>query len=144
MKNKTYLLNVLLAAVTFGALLVCLLVRTFAPAVNLPVLDIPNMTALSVAALILNSFLEPKAGGNRILRAVLAALTFGLLPLAAGFAGPGEAVKLALVGAAVFTAAAELFGSMEKRMASGGIGKVSLVIGGFGLYLAAQCFAGWI
>lgn len=144
MKKNQYLLCVLLAVVTFAALLVCLLVGVFAPAVNLPKLDIPNMVALSVAALLLNSFLAPNAKECWISRGVFAALTFGLLPLAAGLAGPGEAVKLALVGAAVFSVTAALYGSMEKRMASGGIPKISLMIGAVGLYLAAQCFAGWI
>lgn len=144
MKNRTYLLNTLLAAVMFAALLVCLLVETFAPAVNLPELDIPGMVALSVISLLLDSFLAPKAKRCWLSQTVLAAMTFGLLPLAAGFAGVLEAVKLALVGAVVFTVTAALFTSMEKRMASGGIGKVSLLIGGLGLYLAAQCFAGWI
>lgn len=144
MKKNQYSSSVLLAAVTLLALLVCVAVDAFAPAVNLPKLDIPNMVALSVIALVLSELLAPGTKGCWISQALFAALTFGLLPLAAGFAGVCEAVKLALVGAVVFPVTAALFASMEKRMASGGISKVSLVIGAFGLYLAAQCFAGWL
>ena len=55
MKKQTYLLNTLLAAVLGVALLVAVLVRTFAPIVILPKLDIPNMVLLSLAALLADS-----------------------------------------------------------------------------------------
>ena len=143
MKNQ-FTRNILLAAVTGTALLICLLVRAFAPAVNLPRLDIPNLTALCLLALLLESSVVTDDRRFCWVQTVLAAVTFGLLPLAAGFAGPLDGLKLALVGAAVFTVTAVLFDSMEKRMASGGISKISLWIGAVGLFLAVQCFAGWI
>ena len=43
MKNKTYFLNTMLTAVVGAALLICVLVRTFAPIVIIPELDIPNI-----------------------------------------------------------------------------------------------------
>ena len=41
MKNKMYLLNTMLAAVLGIALLIAVLVRTFAPIIILPALNIP-------------------------------------------------------------------------------------------------------
>ena len=51
MKEKTYLLNILLAAVVGLALLACMVVKAFLPAVSLPGLDLPMLTALSLRAL---------------------------------------------------------------------------------------------
>ena len=47
MKNKTYLLNTMLAAVLTLALLIAVLVRTFFPIIIIPALDLPNMVLIS-------------------------------------------------------------------------------------------------
>lgn len=73
---------------------------------------------------------------------MLAALAFGILPLAAGFAVVKEALKLALLGAVVFTACAWIFDSMEDRLTSGPAAKAAPVLSVLVLYLAAQCFTG--
>ena len=61
MKNKTYILNTLLAAVLGLVLLACQLVRTFAPLVIIPSLDVPNLVLLSLVVLVLDNYLAPKA-----------------------------------------------------------------------------------
>ena len=71
-------------------------------------------------------------------------MTFGLLPFAAGFAALENVWKLALVGGVVFTAVTFLFTSIQDRLSSGPIAKAAPVLSAFGLYLAAQCFAGII
>ena len=144
MKNSKYFLNTALAAVLGVALLIVTLVRTFVPMAVLPRLDIPNMVLLSVAALLLEHYLTGGSKGGYVGVFLLAALTFGLLPLAAFFAQPMEACKLAAVGGCVFTLSAWLFRSMQDRLSSGPVAKIAPVMGALGIYLASQCFAGII
>ena len=142
MKKNTYLLNTLLAVVLGGALLIAVLVRTFAPIIIIPALDIPNMVLVSLAALLLDHYLAPDAKRCWICIPVLSVVTFGLLPFAACFVGAAEAVKLAVLGGVVFTATAWLFTSIQDRLSSGPACKAAPVVSAFGLYLASQCFMG--
>lgn len=142
MKEKHYLLNTLLAAVLGLALAVCVLLRTFMPTVILPKLDIPAMVLVSLAALVLNHYMAPNTGRRLICSAVLAAVTFGLLPWCAGFVTGAEALKLGLFGGIVFAVIAALFGSIQDRLSTGPAAKLAPVLSALGLYLAAQCFAG--
>ena len=61
MKNKMYLLNTLLAAVLAVAAVAAVLVRTFAPAVIIPQMDIPDMVLISLVALLIDHYLAPGA-----------------------------------------------------------------------------------
>jgi len=142
MKNNTYLLNTLLAAVLGLALLVAVLVRAFAPIIIIPQLDIPNMVLVSLAALLLDHYMAPGAKRCWIRIPVLSVVTFGLLPWAACFVGAMEAVKLAVAGGIVFTVTAWLFTSIQDRLSSGPACGAAPVVSAFGLYLAAQCFMG--
>ena len=142
MNKKTYTLNTLLAAVLGIVLLACVLVRTFAPRMILPQLDIPAMTLISLAALLLDHYLAPGAKRCYICIPVFAAITFGVLPFAACFVGAGEALKLAVLGAVVFTCVTWLFSSMMDRLSSGPAAKLAPVLSALGLYLAVQCFMG--
>lgn len=144
MKNKTYFLNTMLTAVLGAVLFAAVLVRTFAPAIILPQLDIPNMVLLSLMALLLDHYLAPGAKRCYICIPVFSAIAFGLLPFAACFVGALDAVKLAVLGCAVFTATTWLFSSMEDRLSSGPGAKAAPVVSAVGLYLAAQCFMGII
>lgn len=142
MKNKTYILNTLLAAVLGLSLLVCQLVRAFAPLVILPELGVPNLVLLSLIALVLDHYLAPGADRCYICIPVFAALTFGLLPWAAGFTAAGEALKLALLGGAVFTAITWLYTSIQDRLSSGPAAKAAPVLSALGMYLACQVLMG--
>ena len=144
MKNKTYTLNTLLAAVLSVALLVCVLVRTLAPRMILPQLDIPNMVLISLVALVLDHYIAPGAKRCYICIPVFAAITFGLLPFAACFAGIWDALKLALAGAAVFTLVTLLYSTIQDRLSSGPVAKAAPILSALGLYLAFQAFAGMI
>ena len=144
MKNKTYILNTLLAAVLGLALLVAVFVRTFNPNIIIPSLDIPNLVLISLVALVADHYLAPGAKRCYICIPVFSAVTFGLLPFAACFVGMGEAVKLAVVGGAVFTLVTWLFSSIQERLSSGPAAKAAPVLSALGLYLAFQCFAGMI
>ena len=95
-------------------------------------------------ALLADHYLAPKAGRCYICIPVLAAVTFGLLPFAAGIIGADQILKVAVVGAVVFTVTTFLFTSMADRLASGPKAHAAAFLSAFGLYLAAQCFAGMI
>ena len=142
MNKKTYTLNTLLAAALGLALLTCQLVRTFAPLVILPALDVPNLVLLSLVVLVLDHYLAPKADRCYICIPVFAALTFGLLPWAAGFATGAEALKLALLGGVAFTAITWLYTSIQDRISSGPAAKAAPVLSALGMYLACQVLMG--
>ena len=144
MKNNQYFLSTLLAVVLFVACAVALLVRVWIPAAVFPALNIPNMVAISVIALLLEHFLT---GGNPrcyICIPVFSALSFGILPLMAGFACQHDFWKYGLVGGVVFTVTTFLFTSAQDRLLTGPKAKAAMVVTGLGIYLAAQCFAGII
>lgn len=143
MNKKTYTLNTLLAAVLGIALLICVVVRTFWPRMILPVVDIPNMVLISLIALLLDHYLAPGAERCYICVPVFSAITFGLLPFAGCFVGAGEALKLAVLGAVVFTAVTWIFSSMMDRLSSGPAAKYAPFMSALGLYLAVQCFMGF-
>lgn len=142
MNKKTYTLNTLLAIVLGAVLLVCILVRTFAPRMILPQLDVISMTAVSLAVLLLDHYLAPGAKRCYICIPVFSAITFGLLPFAACLVGAGEALKLAVLGAVVFTVLTWTFSSMMDRLSTGPEAKLAPVMSAMGLYLAVQCFMG--
>ena len=104
MKNNKFLLHMILAAVLFVALTIGLLVRVWLPAAIIPPLNIPNMVALSVIALLLEHFLTKGNPRCYICIPVFGALCFGILPLMAGFACQHTFWKFGLVGAVVVTA----------------------------------------
>ena len=142
MKKNQYFLNTALALVVLIACAVCALVRTFLPAAVLPHLDIPNMGALALAALLVDHYVAKGAKRCYICIPVLSALTFGLLPYCAGFATGMEALKLAILGGVTFTAVTWLFSAMEDRLSSGPAAKAAPILSAVGLYLTLQCFIG--
>ena len=142
MKNRNYLLNTLLAAVVAVALLAIILVRTFLPNFVIPKPGIPNLMLLSLIALLLDHYLAPGAQRCYICIPVFALVTFGLLPWIAGYVPAGGVWKLAIAGAAVFTAATFLFSSICERLSSGPASKAAPIVSAIGLYFAAQCLAG--
>ena len=144
MKKNQYFLNTVLAVVVFVACAIALLVRVWLPAAVLLPLNIPNMVALSVIALLLEHFLAKHNPRCYICIPVFSALTFGILPLVAGFACQHDFWKFGLVGAVVFTAATFLFTSAQDRLLSGPKAGAAMAITAIGIWLASQCFAGII
>lgn len=142
MKENKFFLNTALAVVVAVTMLVCLLLRTFIPAVVLPPLDIPNMVLLSLVALLADHYLAGGAKRCYVCVIALSAVTFGLLPYCACFAGVLEALKLGLVGAAVFAVTTWLFTSIQNRLSTGPVAKAAPILSALGLYLASQCFMG--
>jgi hypothetical protein len=75
MKEKRFFLNIALAVLLTVALLAELLLRTFAPAVVLPELNIPNMVALSLVALLLEFYMAPKGSDCYVCVVIFSALS---------------------------------------------------------------------
>lgn len=144
MKNKTYILNTLLIALLGVSALIAALVRAFAPIIIIPDLNVPNMVALSLVALLLDHYIAPEANRCYICIPVFSVLAFGLIPWAAGFAAPMAAVKLALVGGITFTVTTWLFSSIQERLSTGPAAKAAPFMSAFGLWLAAQALTGII
>ena len=144
MKNNKYLLSTILAIVVFIACAIALLVRVWLPAAIIPELNIPNMVALSVIALLIEHFLTKGNPRCYICIPVFGALVFGVLPLMAGFACQHDFWKFGLVGAVVFTAATFLFTSAQDRLLSGPKAGAAMTITAIGIWLASQCCAGII
>ena len=142
MKNKTYILNTVLALVLGVCLLAAVIVRTFAPVVIIPALNIPNMVLIALVALVIDHYIAPDAKRCYICIPVFSAITFGLLPYAAGFTVPVESLKLALAGGITFTVTTLLYSSIQDRLSSGPAAKAAPVVSAFGLYLASQCLTG--
>ena len=140
MKNKTYFLNTILAAVLGLILLGAVIVRTFLPLVIIPEWSIPSMVLVSLAALLADHYIAPCAKRCYICIPVFSAICFGLLPYAAAFTAPLESLKLAVVGACVFTVTTWLFTSMMDRISSGPKAKAAPIVSALGLWLAVQAF----
>ena len=144
MKKNQYFLNTVLAAVVFIVLAVMLIIRVVLPGAVLPPISIPNMVLVSVIALLLEHFLAPMNPRCYICIPVFSAITFGILPLMAGFACQHDFWKYGLVGGVVFTVTTFLFTSLTDRLLTGPKAKAALTVCSLGIYLAAQCFAGII
>ena len=142
MKNKTYTLNTVLTAVLTAVLAVMVVLRAFVPQLILPMFDIPTLTAISLAALVLDHYLAPNAKRCWICIPLFAALSFGILPWAAGMVAVKYLLGLALTGAVVFTVCTFVFTSIQDRLSSGPAAKLAPIMSAFGIWLAVQAFAG--
>ena len=96
---KKYLLNTFLTAVITLALLAMVITRAVFPIVVFPIVvfpgfGIPNLVLVSLVALLLDHYMAKDAPRCYICIPVLAFAAFALLPLAAGFAAPVEALLL--------------------------------------------------
>ena len=90
MKKKSCLINVALTGVLGVYLLVCVLVKSLFPGVILPELDIPHITLISLVTLLTAYYFTPDSKWNYSLIFVFSAVSYALLPAAAGITGPGS------------------------------------------------------
>ena len=112
--QEKYTLNTALAAVLGLGCLAAVLYRVFLSAAVLPAVGLPAAAACSLLALAAEAYLSkgvPRR--NWGLTLLLGALTFGLLPWAAGLTAGTEAVRFAVVGGAAFGALTFLFTSLR-------------------------------
>lgn len=142
MKEKTYFLNSLLAVFAGIALIVAMAVRVFVPIAFIPEPGIPELVLFSLIVLLFEHYLKKSGKRCYVCVFLLSAVTFGLLPWAAGFVPAKEIWKAALAGGIVFTATSWIFTSMQERMNSGKSSKLAPVVNALGLYLAVQGLMG--
>lgn len=142
MKKNPFLLSVSLVAVLFMALAACLLIRVWLPAAILPTLNIPNMVLLSVLALLLEHFIARGNPRCYWATAIFGVLSFGVLPLMAGFACIHTFWKFGIIGGCVFTVTTFLFTSATERLLTGPKARLAVILTAFGIWLASQCFMG--
>jgi hypothetical protein len=139
---KKYMLSTFLAAVSTAALLAMVIARAVCPILVFPGFGVPNLVLISLLALLLDHYIVKDAKRCYICIPLFAFAVFALLPLAAGFIQPFQALSLGIKGAAVFTVTTWLFTSMADRLSSGPSAKLAPVMSAVGLYLASQCFMG--
>ena len=146
MKAVTFKLNTVLAGVVGAACLLAVLLRTFAPITAwLPNIDIPCLAAVSILALVIDGYIDGKKIPARCwaLTALLAALTFWLLPWASGLVSDAAAaVRMGVIGGALFTVLTLAYTSTRERLNSGNGNSLSPLCAGLVLYLASQCLMG--
>ena len=142
MKNKTYTLNTVLNVVLTAVLAVMVVLRTVSPQLILMQFDIVSITGISLAALVLDHYLAPNAKRCYVCIPLFAALSFGILPFAAGMVAVKYLLGLALTGAVVFTVCTFVFTSIQDRLSSGPAAKLAPIMSAFGIWLAVQAFAG--
>ena len=144
MKDHKYTLNTLLAIVLGIALLAAMVTKTFLPWLCMPAVTIPLVAGMGILALLVESYVAPKAQRCWICIPVLSAVTFGVLPAAAGYVAWAEAGMLALVGGVTFTVLTWMFTFANERMVSGKAGKLAPIMTAACLFLATQCFTGML
>ena len=140
MKDKKYTLSTVLIAVLAAVLAVMVVLRAVSPQLILMEFDIVSITAISLAALVLDHYLAPGAKRCWICIPIFAALSFGILPLAAGIVAPANILGLAASGCVIFTLCTFVFTSIQDRLSSGPAAKASAFFSAVSLYMAAQCF----
>ena len=144
MKNNKYFLNTLLVGVLFAVMVVFMVLRTVQPPVILLPLNIPIMVLISLITLVMEYYLAPGNDRCYVCIPVLGGLTFGLLPLMAGFACQHTFWKIGLVGGIAFALTTWLFTAMTDRLSTGPKAKFAPIAGALCIFLAAQSFAGII
>ena len=142
MKNKTYTLNTVLTAVLAAVLAVMVVLRAVSPQLILMQFDIVAITGISLIALVLDHYLAKGAKRCYICIPVFAALSFGILPFAAGMVALKYVLGLAASGAVIFTLCTFAFTSIQDRLSSGPAARLAPIMSAFGIWLAVQAFAG--
>ena len=142
MKDKKYTLSTVLIAVLAAVLAVMVVLRAVSPQLILMEFDIVSITGICLVALVLDHYLAPGAKRCWICIPLFAALSFGILPAAAGMVALKHVPGLALTGCVIFTAAAWAFTSIQVRLSSGPAAKAAPIMSALGIWLAVQAFAG--
>ena len=142
MEKKNFVLNVLLAAVLGAGLLVGMVWRTFQPNVVLADLELPAIAALILIALVMEYLFKGTQKRAWAVQILLSAITFAVIPFAAGYAGAG--IGLILCGTAMFTTLTFIFDSVAERVNVTCDCKCAMIPTAFVMYLACQCLMGMI
>ena len=116
--------------------------RVFQPNVVLADLEIPSIAALVLIALLIEYLVKGTQKRAWLQQTILAAVTFALLPFAAGLYDAGLGVTVC--GTVVFTVLTWLFDAAADRIEVTADCKYAMIPTAFVMYLACQCFMGMI
>ena len=139
MKKSVLTLPLTLTALLTVWMLAAVALRTLWPQMILPRLDITAVVLLCVLALSVSCYLSPRADYHYPWLAVLGAVHFGLLPVAAAYVPWQSGVLLGAVGGLALPLSAAVFASVHRRSSSAPLAPVGCALC---LYLAAQAFRG--
>lgn len=142
MKNKTYTLSTALTGVLAAVLASMVILRAVSPQLILMQFDIVSITGICLAALVLDHYLAPGAKRCWICIPIFAALSFGILPFAAGMVALANVPGLAVSGCVIFTLCTFVFTSIQDRLSTGPAAKLAPILSALGVWLAVQAFAG--
>lgn len=142
MKKQTYFANTALTVIVGITCLAAVLLQTFAPRIILPEVDLPMLMFFGVLALLIEGVAKGKIIWPHPVTAVLAGLSFSILPWCAGLIGTKDILVLFLNGVLSYAAAGLLLGSVARRLPQKKGYKVSLVLNGGLLILASQVVSG--
>ena len=142
MKKHPYMTNVVLGIFVGAACLMGILTRSFFPANILPRVDVPVIVLFSALSCAVTYYMNGNEGRDKIGSALLAGLTFTLLPFCAGLAAGVPLWKLFVAGTILFFVTDLCYEAIGKRMETGAFGKLAPLANGFMLFLASQCFQG--
>lgn len=138
MKKSAYTANVILAIFLAALLLAVLLFRAVIPALMLRGINIPSMAAVSLLSLLAERSLIREIRHRKLAQGLLAAVTFALLPRAAGMVFTiWKILRYAIAGGLVFAACMALLDSLHERVE----GSAALFAAAFMVFLASQGFA---
>ncbi len=143
--KKHDLFGLFLAVVTGVSLLAAMLIRAFLPHIILPAFDGMAILALSLIALVLDSYVAKDRKRIYWFTPLCSALIFGIFPWVACFLTYIDAIKFAILGAVISTIVTFVFDVIKSRLSvTPRATIVAPLISGFGIYLAAQCLMGII
>lgn len=114
--KKRDLVPPLLTALLFSALMAMLLLRSLFPALILPKLKLTAMALISLLALLIARLIRRENEALSPGAVLLAAGSFSLLPLTAGYIGAAELWSCALGGGAMFFVCHALWNSACLRL----------------------------
>ena len=142
MRKNVLVLPLTLTAALWLYLLACMVLRLVLPQLILPRLELTGIVLLCLIAQVAESYLAPRTRHNYFLLLLLGALTFGLLPFGAGFAGWQRALALAAAGAVALCVTTFLFASLRHRLDDGKKAPLTPLLAALCLYLAVQPLRG--
>lgn len=141
-KKSVLTLPLTLTVLTSLWWLLTVFLRTFAPGLILPRMDIPTVAALCLVSLLAEAWLSPQAEHNYVVLGAVGAMLFGLLPFAAAALDWQQSLVSAAVGLVALPALAAVFAAIRQRLASGPNAPLALPACALCLYLAMQAFRG--
>ncbi len=147
MKQKTFLVNTVLAVLMTLAVAAYYVSGTFVPGIVIPKLSIPVLGGMSLLALMVERYLNAdneRTWAESAVAALLGGITLVILPLIAGFVPGGEVVKLLIVAVVVCFVCDRIYLSLCDRLRSGKMMCIAPALAAGLLFLALQAFEGII